>query len=93
MLMTLGLIFSILCPIATFFVVDTKKVSVAGFPRLVISVLSAYPVAALIIGGHFTHLTNSQVAGFVFVATISIFFAGMNAYYAFIPNRNSQSSF
>lgn len=87
MLMILGFIFSILCPIAAFFVVDTKKVSIAGFPRLVISVVSAYPVLALIIGGHFTHLTNSQVAGFVIVMAISLFFAGINAFYAFIPNR------
>lgn len=87
MLLTIGLIFSILCPIATYLVVDTKKVSLAGFPRLVVSVISAYPVLALIIGGHFTHLTNSQVAGFVIVATISLFCAGINAFYAFIPSR------
>lgn len=87
MLMVLGFIISILCPIAAFYVVDSKKLSIAGFPRLVISVLSAYPLFALIIGGHFTHLTNSQVAGFVIVMSISLFFAGLNAFYAFIPNR------
>lgn len=87
MLISIGLIFSIIIPIAAFILVESK-IKLAGFPRLVVSVVSIYPLTAFILDGLLNHLTNSQVAGLVIVITISLFCAGVNAFKAFIPSRN-----